>query len=551
MKKKSLLVIILTLICSLASAQITIKVNGVNYLIKNDVATVGSNYQSTSIIGNITIPSEVLCNEKTYPVVGICERAFYECNLLTSITLPESITNIEAGAFLSCPKLLKVNFANGLYQIGSEAFCGCKSLKEVTLPESLISIYTNAFLQCDKLEAVYVNKGNPFFESVDGVLFDKDVSKLVIYPNGKRHTHYVVPVGVNTIDRSSFSNSLYVKEINLPNTLLTISMSSFTSCLNLARINIPTSVKSIEAGILHYSSSIEEVHSESKFPPSAAQEAFSGFSFDRCKLYVPKGSTSHYKTSPGWSKFTQIIEVDESQAIIKHSVGINKNEGGVASINGVVLSNAFINIENKQKVTLSVAPDAGYVVESVKLDGKDITNLLNNGSYEIESLIQNYTFSISFRRSEMYAIKLSHAENGGISMNVEEGTSHAFKISTIPGWAINTVMFNGMDVTKELDADNNFITPLITDNSSIQVSLEKIPSSVISEEFNKVSVYTSNGELIVKDAKEGHSILVYNEAGVLLRTVPVVDDIMRVSLPNLKGIYIININNRSYKVSHN
>ena len=83
-----------------------------------------SNY-SDEYAGNVVIPESVTYNGTTYPVTNIWSSAFYECNDLTSITIPNSVTSIGEYVFRECSSLTNITIPNSVTCIGNSAFSGC------------------------------------------------------------------------------------------------------------------------------------------------------------------------------------------------------------------------------------------------------------------------------------------------------------------------------------------------------------------------------------------------------------------------------------------
>ena len=88
-------------------------------------------------------------------VTNIGKRAFFGCSSLTNIVLPEGVTNIEKYTFNGCSSLISITIPNKVISIGYSAFVGCSSLRSIILPKSVVSIETDAFRNCVKLDKVY------------------------------------------------------------------------------------------------------------------------------------------------------------------------------------------------------------------------------------------------------------------------------------------------------------------------------------------------------------------------------------------------------------
>lgn len=101
---------------------------------------------------SVTIPDSI---------TGICCDAFGECKALKSITLPESVTLIQSNAFLSCTSLESINIPDSVTEIGQFAFNGCTSLKSITIGAGVTEIGYDAFNGCSSLTGItFVNTEN-------------------------------------------------------------------------------------------------------------------------------------------------------------------------------------------------------------------------------------------------------------------------------------------------------------------------------------------------------------------------------------------------------
>ena len=174
-------------------------------------------------------------------VVSIGQRAFQETNL-SEATLPESLTTIGEGAFLDCP-LSTLTIPHSIISIGDQAFQG-PDLTSVTVPSNVISLGNYVF-GGPSMTSITVDPANPFYSSTDGILFNKDQTTLLEYPNGKTESSYTIPTGVTSIGVEAFDDSENLTSITIPNTVTNIGEAAFDSCLGLASITIPGSVTSV------------------------------------------------------------------------------------------------------------------------------------------------------------------------------------------------------------------------------------------------------------------------------------------------------------------
>jgi hypothetical protein len=131
-----------------------------------DVINSAGKYVSLNITGNA--------------LTNIPDNAFYKCETLVSINIPNSVTRIEPGAFVYCTNLTSVIIPNGVTSIKQEAFVYCTSLTSVTIPNSVTIIEHDAFGGCYSLTSVTFqgtitsdNFGEEGYSPFDGDLREK------------------------------------------------------------------------------------------------------------------------------------------------------------------------------------------------------------------------------------------------------------------------------------------------------------------------------------------------------------------------------------------
>ena len=206
-------------------------------------------------------------------VTTIGEQAFAKCNSLVSVNLPKSVTSLHPMAFNECPNLESVTVAagSGLYKsvdgvlfsndmtvlilypvakkqtdyaipagvtrLDSLAFHGCTGLKAVSIPASVTTIPRYAFSVCTGMESFTVDAGNKNYKSVDGVLFDKGMTTLLLYPENRKAATYTIPSGVTTI-QEAFVRCPGLTTVNIPASVTSIAGMAFMSCADLTTVSI-------------------------------------------------------------------------------------------------------------------------------------------------------------------------------------------------------------------------------------------------------------------------------------------------------------------------
>lgn len=131
-------------------------------------------------------------------------------------------------------------------------------IKKIVIPASISYIHPQAFQHCDMVEEVIVDENNPYYTSVDGVMFNKNMTILEKYPSGSNRSHYTVPETVEHIDSYAFMRAKNLKTIDLPASLKTINYFSFFES-SFEAIVIPEGVTSISNFAFKYSKELTEI----------------------------------------------------------------------------------------------------------------------------------------------------------------------------------------------------------------------------------------------------------------------------------------------------
>lgn len=252
-------------------------------------------------------------------VTTIGAHAFISCARLTEFNIPSSVTNIGEWAFAYCGNLKTISVASdnpyysshdgilfnkektsliqypaqkqGSYsipatvtEIAAGAFLQCPKVTELLIPNSVKTIGGMAFDGCQSLEAITVASDNYNYSSIDGVLFNKGKTLLIRCPI-KRQGNYSIPMSVTNIESGSFSDCHGITNLIIPNLVTNIGGNAFYGCKSLSTI-----------------------YCLNPIPAKIDSHAFYGIDKNQCILYVPEGSASAYKEEYVWMEFLNIRE---------------------------------------------------------------------------------------------------------------------------------------------------------------------------------------------------------------------------------------------------
>jgi len=227
-------------------------------------------------------------------VTTISGGAFGWCTNLTLIFIPNSVITIGYMAFHLCWNLTSVTIPSSVTTIGNGAFGECSSLTSITIPSSVTTIGNGAFSGCSSLTSINVESENNYYVSEDGVLFNKNKTTIIRYPQGKTGTTYVIPNSVTDIGSGAFSNCNSLIAVTIPNSVTTIGDIAFMGCSSLASIIIPSSVTTIGWNAFSSCSSLTSIDIESGNNNYSSEN---GVLFDKSKntlIRCPGGKTGEF-----------------------------------------------------------------------------------------------------------------------------------------------------------------------------------------------------------------------------------------------------------------
>ncbi len=211
----------------------------------------------------VTIPSSV---------IEIGDKAFGNCLQLTDINVENNNTSYASqNGILFNKSMTKIiqypsgkmqesyNISPNVTAIEEEAFYGCDYLISVTIPDSVIKIGNEAFADCDSLIEINVANNNPSYTSQDGVLFNKLMTVLVQYPGGNERESYNISPSVTDIRKGAFLGC-NAQSITIPNSVVNIEDFAFLNCRQLKSIIIPDGVININIQAFSFCTNLTDVY---------------------------------------------------------------------------------------------------------------------------------------------------------------------------------------------------------------------------------------------------------------------------------------------------
>lgn len=365
-----------------------------NWIGSNEIPEVYGVFEGCKSLKTVNIPTSVQ---------NIGKRAFKNCTALESIVIPKSVTEIGAELFSNCSSLTSVDFSPNIENLFEETFAGCRKLKELAIPPVAKIIGPNCFLNCvsleyiklpmnlsnikysafdgckgvksiyipsemaieiffpslfescKNLEEINIEKGNQNYSSVDGVVFNKDITSILLFPHARTGQYDIpktvttinerafgyslinsisipnsveeieeeafyhceafeeieIPNSVTLIGESAFENCSYLKCIRLPESVKTIGDRAFAKCKSMTEIRIPGSVEDFGERIFAECWEIKNVYYETEHPIEADEDMFDWNVYEDAILNVPPVAIDLIKDLTPWNLFKVTSRVSE------------------------------------------------------------------------------------------------------------------------------------------------------------------------------------------------------------------------------------------------
>lgn len=183
----------------------------------------------------ITIPNSV---------TTIGGSSFENCDYIENVIIPNSVKTIGPSAYNSCKNLTSVRCSSNIEEIPGHAFGFCVNLHEFTIGAKVRKIDEYAFSNCNSLQRIIVDEANETFCSLNGVIYTKDMTNLVLCPAALFTDEFRIPESVTTIVSKAFANCTNIKSFYIPQSVTTIGRYAFQNCM-MSSITLPPTLTSL------------------------------------------------------------------------------------------------------------------------------------------------------------------------------------------------------------------------------------------------------------------------------------------------------------------
>ncbi len=318
-------------------------------------------------VEEVEIPSEI----DGVKVTVIGESSFDSC-AVSSLVIPDTVTELEFRAFMSCSNLKSVEVPASVKTIGVEAFAYSENLETVRLNEGLTAIYSAAFALTGVREINFpstvttisteVMQGTPWLTEqqekdplviVNGIVIDGKTCKGDV----------VIPENIRSVSKHAFSLNMELTSVKLPDDMAYIGDCAFMYCMNLKKVELPDRLKVLESAVFMGCNSLESV----KLPKDNAEiraDAFNGCT-SLAKVEFPSQQVDVYENAFKSTPWLDSLRAEDPLVIVNNTlIDGKKCEGDVVIPEGVSVIAPQAFAENEKITSVSVPSTVKTLRES-------------------------------------------------------------------------------------------------------------------------------------------------------------------------------------------
>lgn len=446
-------------------------------------------YLNGNLLTSLTLPESITT----------ISSAFSGCNSIEEVFLGENVSRIDAGAFSNCERLQRVKMSPSLEYIGYDAFYRCYELTEIEIPASVNELGGEAFSYCTNLKHVQW-KG-----SVDNIPY------MCFYGSGLDTIE--LPEGVKTLEAFAFANCPNLKQIKLPSTITNIGDRCFNEDPNLIGVYLSSTIPpSIDMWPNQYALTL--------YVPTGSLHNY----YLTCKTCTLKSYDAGFDVHEiYWTENVSIYDMDS------HSCG----------------ESSLYYLAQNDKIKFSV-PIKNNEVAKVYATSGTLTKLddsENTWYYECDGQDATINIDIQLKR---HAFTLLYPSMSTFTMMLPEGLDYSTTITSLDGWKVNNIQLNGETISGSFEGTHDIIIPEVLSDVVVSVALEKKNNNTgvvdANETIHDTKVFSLSGKIVVNSNNTTSDVTVLDSNGRIiysgnLRTIDVTP-----------GLYLVYFNDKTYKL---
>ena len=471
----------------------------------------------------------------------IDEYAFGECGF-SHITLPESLANIQAGAFINNEHLQEITLPERLQGLGSAAFENNSALESVTFHTALetMTIGNNAFNLCPVLSKVFITNMKSFAQTNfnNAKANPANTSQHIYNADGEEIVNVMLPKGSKYINNNAFNGCAYIQSIKMPATMDHINDDIFVGCSALKNVYC-------------YAEEVPEFIGVND--PSAMNDVFAN-----ATLHVVYGHEQAYKADAWWKRFSNVEGCDAPSDDEVTSVVLNQTELTMKPDDTIQLTATVYpaNATNKKLVWTSsndevaMVTDEGFVLAMAEGEADITATSAENSSIKAVCHIK-----VENEKEPVVTIVGIKFEESPVTISM--GDTKKLNVIFNPVDATNKQLEWKSTKTSVVDVDQEgniigvsegkaIITAKTTDGSNLTINcvVTVVPATGINDiTIGNVKLTVENRRLKVEGLAEKEIIQVVDYAG---STVYRGTD-HEVYL-NTSGVYIVKVKGKTMKI---
>ena len=462
-------------------------------------------------------------------VTSIGDSAFARCSSLTSVVIPESVSSIGNTAFEYCSSLTTVVIPEGVLTVGDYVFSGCQSLTSIWLPASIKDLNPVSF-NCENLMEVYVSEANPYYRSVNGLVFNKNLTTLVLVPGGIT-TLEELPETLYSIGRYACSRCEVLSKVELPASVVEIEERAFDKCKMLTSVTLSSALKYIGEDAFYGCWRLTNI----ELPKSLI--SLGNYAFDCCvaleSIEIPELVQEIGRGAfVGCEKLAK-VKLPKSIAVLNQEAFLGCYAlSEIVNLNPYPQSIGWRCFEGVSSSTIVYVPKGSYIYYKLadgwknfvirELDEEDNPN--NNETVNLTVVSPNY---------------------GKVEYQYPEGYDAKFSVTPTSGWTIEAVIFNGKTIIP--DDKGFYSTGEMNEDSELEIVYSQIITGTeeIESDLNAVKVYCRNGEVRIDGLPENEPVTVHSDKGILLFN----GYADRIPVDKSNGVILVQIGTKVFKLA--